>query len=60
MNTINRLDLKQLRVLQALLRERNLSRVAAQMGLTQQAISEQLRKLRDTFDDRLFMAEIRA
>jgi len=55
MNPINRLDLKQLRVLQALLRERNLSRVAAQMGLTQQAISEQLRKLRDTFDDRLFI-----
>lgn len=55
MNGIGRLDLKQLRVLEALLQERNLSRVAAKMGLTQQAISEQLRKLRDIFDDRLFV-----
>ncbi|WP_110685018.1 LysR family transcriptional regulator [Salinicola aestuarinus] len=54
---LNRLDLKQLRVLQALLRERNLSRVAADMGLTQQAISEQLRKLRELFDDRLFLRQ---
>ena len=38
---INRLDIKQLRVLQLLLQERNLSKVAKQMGLTQQAISEQ-------------------
>lgn len=57
MNGINRLDLKQLRVLDALLRERNLSRVAAEMGLTQQAISEQLRKLRDLFDDRLLVRQ---
>ncbi len=55
MNGINRLDIKQLRILHALLEERNLSRVAARMGLTQQAISEQLRKLRDLFDDRLFI-----
>ena len=55
MSGINRLDLKQLRVLQALLQERNLSRVASKMGLTQQAISEQLRKLREVFDDRLFI-----
>ena len=27
------------------------------MGLTQQAISEQLRKLRDLFDDRLFIRQ---
>ncbi|WP_232825317.1 LysR family transcriptional regulator [Salinicola sp. RZ23] len=54
---LNRLDLKQLRVLQALLRERNLSRVAVGMGLTQQAISEQLRKLRELFDDRLFLRQ---
>jgi DNA-binding transcriptional LysR family regulator len=44
---LNRLDIKQLQVLQGLLQERNLSRVAAKMGLTQQAISEPLRKLRD-------------
>lgn len=57
MNGISRLDLKQLRVLKALLQERNLSRVADTMGLTQQAISEQLRKLRDIFDDPLFVRQ---
>ena len=55
MSGINRLDIKQLRVLQLLLQERNVSRVANVMGLTQQAISEQLRKLRDTFNDKLFI-----
>ncbi|NRA70874.1 MAG: LysR family transcriptional regulator [Gammaproteobacteria bacterium] len=54
---LNRLDIKQLQVLQGLLQERNLSRVAAKMGLTQQAISEQLRKLRDLFDDPLFVRQ---
>jgi len=52
---INRLDIKQLRVLQLLLQERNLSKVANVMGLTQQAISEQLKKLRNTFDDEMFI-----
>ena len=57
MNGMNRLDIKQLRVLQALLDLQNLSQVARKMGLTQQAISEQLRKLRDLFDDRLFIRQ---
>jgi DNA-binding transcriptional LysR family regulator len=52
---INRLDIKQLRILQLLLQERNLSKVANLLGLTQQAISEQLKKLRNTFDDELFI-----
>ena len=55
MSGINRLDLKQLRVLQLLLQQGNLSQVARTMGLTQQAISEQLRKLRNTFDDQMFI-----
>lgn len=55
MNTLNRLDIRQLRTLFYLLRERNLSQVAKQLGVTQQAVSDQLRKLRDTFDDRLFV-----
>lgn len=55
MNTINRLELKQLRILKALLQERNVSKVASQMGLTQQAISDHLRRLRDIFEDRLFV-----
>ena len=55
MSKLNRLDIKQLRILQALLREKNVSRVAQQVGLTQQAVSDQLKKLRDIFDDRLFL-----
>ncbi len=55
MSGINRLDIKQLRILQLLLQERNLSKVANLMGLTQQAISEQLKKLRNTFDDEMFI-----
>ena len=43
--------------MQALLDLKNLSQVARKMGLTQQAISEQLRKLRDLFDDRLFIRQ---
>jgi DNA-binding transcriptional LysR family regulator len=37
------------------LQERNLSKVANIMGLTQQAISEQLKKLRNTFDVEMFI-----
>lgn len=58
MNTgvrLSRLELKQLRVFQSLLRERNLSRVADQLGVSQQTISEQLKRLREIFDDRLFV-----
>ncbi|WP_281558407.1 LysR family transcriptional regulator [Thalassomonas sp. RHCl1] len=55
MSKLNRLEIKQLRIFQALLRERNVSRVASQVGLTQQAVSDQLRKLREIFDDRLFL-----
>lgn len=55
MSGINRLDIKQLRILQLLLQERNLSKVANMLGLTQQAISEQLKKLRHTFSDEMFI-----
>lgn len=50
-----KLELKQLRVFQALIREQNLSRVADQMNVSQQSISEQLKRLRDIFSDRLFI-----
>ncbi|YCM46985.1 LysR family transcriptional regulator (plasmid) [Verrucomicrobiaceae bacterium 227] len=55
MDKINRLELRQLRTFQALLREGNVSRVASQIGLTQQAVSDQLKKLREIFDDPLFV-----
>lgn len=55
MSKLDRLDIKQLRVFQALFREQNASKAAGQLGLTQQAVSEHLKKLRDVFDDRLFL-----
>lgn len=55
MSKLDRLDIKQLRVFQALIREENASKAAHQLGLTQQAVSEHLKKLRDVFDDRLFV-----
>ena len=55
MSKLDRLDIKQLRVFQALIREKSASKAANQLGLTQQAVSEQLKKLRDIFEDRLFI-----
>lgn len=55
MSKLDRLDIKQLRVFQALIQERSASKAASQLGLTQQAVSEHLKKLRDVFDDRLFL-----
>ena len=52
---LGKLELKQLRVLRSLLRERNVSRVAEQLSVSQQTVSEQLKRLRDIFDDRLFV-----
>lgn len=57
MNGNHNINLKQLRVLDNLLKETNLSRVADKMGLTQQAVSEHLRKLRALFNDRLFIRQ---
>lgn len=55
MSQLDRLDIKQLRVFQALIREENASKAANQLGLTQQAVSEHLKKLRAVFEDRLFL-----
>jgi len=55
LSKLDRLDIKQLRVFQALIKEQSASKAASHMGLTQQAVSEHLKKLRDVFDDRLFL-----
>ncbi|MGR5062454.1 LysR family transcriptional regulator [Photobacterium sp. DNB22_13_2] len=60
MSRLDRLDIKQLRVFQALIREENASKAASQLGLTQQAVSEHLKKLRGVFDDRLFVRKTNA
>ncbi|MDY0973803.1 LysR family transcriptional regulator [Massilia sp. CFBP9012] len=55
MNKLSRLGIKQLRIMAALLKDGNLSQVADQMGLTQQAISANLATLREVFGDPLFV-----
>lgn len=49
------LDLRQLRVFEALLRERNLTRASAGLGVSQPALSKTLAGLRSYFDDPLFI-----
>ncbi|MDO6616612.1 LysR family transcriptional regulator [Pacificibacter marinus] len=51
----SKIDLRHLRVLQALLHESNVSRAAVKLGLSQPAISATLRQLRDTFNDPLLV-----
>lgn len=55
MRDIRNLDLNLLKALDALLDERNVTRAAARMGVTQPAMSGMLTRLRDTFGDPLFV-----
>ena len=54
MNTYN-FDLNLLRVLDALLRERNVSRAAERLSLSQPAVSNALARLRELLDDPLLV-----
>jgi len=49
------LDLRHLRVFDALLRDRNLTRAASGLGVSQPALSKTLASLRSYFDDPLFI-----
>jgi DNA-binding transcriptional LysR family regulator len=51
----NRLDLNLLRVFAAILETRSVTIAASTLGLTQSAVSNQLARLRDAFDDPLFV-----
>ena len=51
----NRLDLNLLRVLDAIVETRSVTAAASTLGLTQSAVSNQLARLRETFDDPLFV-----
>jgi len=51
----NRLDLNLLRVFGAILETRSVTIAASALGLTQSAVSNQLARLRDAFDDPLFV-----
>lgn len=55
MRTIKDLDLNLLRALDALLDERSVTRAAERLNLTQPAMSGMLTRLRDSFDDPLFV-----
>ncbi|MBM7044198.1 MULTISPECIES: LysR family transcriptional regulator [Rhizobium] len=52
---IRRLDLTLLIVFEMLLKKRNMSAVAVEMGLTQSAVSHAVGRLRSVFDDPLFI-----
>lgn len=52
---VNRVDLNLLVYLDALLRERNVTRAAQQLNLSQPAMSNGLRRLRELFDDPLLV-----
>lgn len=54
MADLRQLDLNLLKALDALLDERNVTRAAARLGVTQPAMSAMLGRLRDTFGDPLF------
>ncbi|WP_136681135.1 LysR family transcriptional regulator [Neptunomonas sp. XY-337] len=52
---LSRVDLNLLVYLDVLLRERNVTRAASALGITQPAMSNGLRRLRETFDDPLLV-----
>jgi len=51
----SRLDLNLLAALDVLLRERNVTRAAKKLGITQSAMSHKLKRLREELDDPLFV-----
>lgn len=52
---ISRVDLNLLKYLDVLLREKNVTRAAEQLGITQPAMSNGLKRLRELFDDPLLI-----
>nr|MBK4237315.1 LysR family transcriptional regulator [Enterobacter hormaechei] len=54
MKDIKSMDLNLLKALDVLLDERNVTRAAARLGLTQPALSGMLARLRESFGDPLF------
>ncbi|TIV26790.1 MAG: LysR family transcriptional regulator, partial [Mesorhizobium sp.] len=52
---LNALDLNLVRVLDALLREKSVTRAGEQIGLSQPAVSAALNRLRHALNDQLFV-----
>lgn len=59
MHDISRLDIKLLLAFDALMEERSVTRAARRLHVTQQGVSGMLQRLRDLFDDPLFVREAR-
>lgn len=59
MRDITRLDTKLLLAFDALMEERSVTRAARRLNMTQQGLSGVLRRMRDLFDDPLFVREAR-
>lgn len=57
MENIRRIDLNLLVVFDAIMRRRNVTRAATDLGLTQSTISNSLKRLRDSLNDPLFVRE---
>jgi DNA-binding transcriptional LysR family regulator len=55
MSRIHSFDLNLIRVFDALLAEGSVTKAGERLGLTQSAVSHALKKLRETFDDELFV-----
>ncbi|KIC15699.1 LysR family transcriptional regulator [Leisingera sp. ANG-DT] len=53
--SLNQLDLNLLRVFDAIMRERNVTKAADRIGRTQPSVSHALNRLRDIFEDELFL-----
>lgn len=56
-NTLSRMDLNLFRVFAVVYRERNLTRAAEQLFLSQSAVSHALTRMREQLDDALFVRE---
>lgn len=54
---LNKVDLNLFTVFDVIYRERNLTQAAAALNITQPAVSNALARLRQTFDDRLFVRQ---
>jgi DNA-binding transcriptional LysR family regulator len=54
---VDKIDIKHMRIFLQLVRERNASKVAAQAGISQQAISGYLKRLRDAFPHEIFLRQ---
>ena len=54
---IEKIDIRHMRVLLHLVREKNVSRVAERLEISQQAVSNYLKRMREVFPNELFLRQ---